>query len=263
MNLCHRVLWVCLTAGVISCLNPETAWGEAGRVVTVVGPNALANSEGNSFGNDPFDGLLTSSRYQQVFDASEFALLQNGGGFVNFMALRLNGICLGEGQIIPNFQINFSTTSRRPDSLSSVFAENVGHDDTIVRGPGRFTILGSCNPGSMPQSFNMFIRFDTPFFYDPNVGNLLMDLRNYSGSPSDGSLLLLDGHDAMGDAISSLFAFNVDLPMGRPSSFGYVTEFVVQAVPEPSTWALLALGVFVGTASWVCQRRKRAGAGQG
>src|SRR6266404_5812442 len=107
-----------------------------------VAPNDRANAEGNSFGDYPFDGLQTSMRFQQVYAASQFSAIANGGGFISLIAFRTDGFCGGTtGQTDGNLQINLSTTSKGPDSLSPIFAENVGLDDQVVRSPASLTFI--------------------------------------------------------------------------------------------------------------------------
>src|SRR5437764_13607407 len=136
-----------------------------------VAPNAQAQAEGNSLASYPFDGALGSMRYQQVFDASQFSAIQSGGGYISAIGFRHDGSCAGgDGQTIQSLQINLSTTSGRPDQLSSVFGDNVGHDDTVVFAPSSITLFGGC----APTFFTVFIQFNSPFFYNPTACHLLL-----------------------------------------------------------------------------------------
>src|SRR5262245_28013800 len=87
-----------------------------GQITTVVAPNNLLNTDGNSLAGLPFDTSSTGRRYQQVFDSSQFSSLANaGGGFITFMAFRLDSGChQPEGQTIPSLQVDLSTTSKGP-----------------------------------------------------------------------------------------------------------------------------------------------------
>ena len=204
-------------------------WAQSVQGRTFAVPNNLENVEGNSVGWYPFDGLGSGSRYQQVFDASQFSSISNGGTIL-LIVFRKNGdSSRTSAQTISNLQVNLSTTEKRPDSLSLVFAENVGGDDTIVFGPGRRELVGSGGPDE-PEIFDVFIGFRSTFFYDPRAGNLLLDIRNYSGSVSDGELFRLDGHDATNDSISSIFGGSDRA--SQVSSFGFVTLFSTFPVPE-------------------------------
>ncbi len=258
MNSNNKSVQILLAIAGLAPFLAISADGQTGQVVSIVAPNDLVDIEGSAYGNYPFDGALTGSRFQQVFDASQFSLIGNGGGNISLLAFRLDGSCrLGDGVTIPNLQINLSTTSREPDSLSPVFAENVGADDRTVVGPGQFSIFGNCT-GNDPENLTMHVIFGSPFFYNPNAGNLLLDIRNYSGTPDDGRLLLIDGHDVMGDSISSMLAFNVNAQnASRMTSFGFVTRFEIHPVPEPSTWVLVVLGALVCAARWIQVRFNR------
>src|SRR5947207_9202334 len=80
-------------------------------------------------------------------------------------------------------------------------------------------------------------------FNNPSIGNLLLDIRNYPSTATGGSGFLIDGENVIGDSTSHVQGFNVNSPSAQEvNSFGFVTEFVIQPVPEPSTWALLTIG---------------------
>ncbi len=83
---------------------------------------------------------------------------------------------------IENIQFNLSTTTRNAESLSSTFVNNVGYDDTIVfSGP---LLLSSqfTGPANKPKNFDIIVPLTTPFLYNPAAGNLLVEIRNFSGS---------------------------------------------------------------------------------
>ncbi|HEU0011141.1 MAG TPA: metallophosphoesterase family protein [Verrucomicrobiae bacterium] len=99
---------------------------------------------------------------------------------------------------VNDIQINLSTTSRNPDALSFTYAQNVGPDDTVVfdgvlQISSQFTGL----PGG-PRDFDIRIPLTAPFLYDPGAGNLLVDIRNSSGSGAS----LLSGQRVTGDSAS-------------------------------------------------------------
>lgn len=212
--------------------------------IAKVVPAANENQLGNGGSGAPFsENAGGSARYQEVFSASEFR---------NFGApdLLLIGIELRtdeQGQtvqrIIPEIQFNFSTTTKAPDALSPVFADNVGLDDKAVRARGPLSVTTSGYHG--PDSFDFYVPFTSPFYYSPAQGNLLMDIRNYSG----GQTTSFDLQGTAGDSISEVLAFDhfssaaVNATSGTPDTYGLVVKFVMQPVPEPGTTALLALGL--------------------
>jgi hypothetical protein len=213
---------------------------------TIVVPNSLSSAEGNSNNEWPF---RDSQRYQQVYAASQFG----SGGLITQIAFRPD-VTFGNAfsMTIANIQIDLSTTSATPDGLSDTFASNVGADDIVVYA-GAFAVSTSfTGPASGPKAFDIIINLTTPFFYNPSLGNLLLDVRNFSGAsllacppvfPSCTSVL--DAQATFGDSISRAFS----VPgggVGSPTLFnkdtwGLVTQFTV--VPEPGSFGMLALSI--------------------
>lgn len=193
-------------------------------------PNELTSSFGDAGNLFP---LFSSQpiRYQQVFDAGQFARLTNGGGLINRIAFRGHGPGVPFTATIPQLQVNLSTTNKTPDGLSSTFASNVGPDDTQVFS-GAFQAAVTLNGD--PANFEIVINFTTPFFYDPAKGNLLLDVRNLQGStevpPNDQEI---DGSSASDDSTSRVYNYgNVSATIAgqtggidEKDSYGLVTRF--------------------------------------
>jgi hypothetical protein len=215
---------------------------------TPVVPN-LMGQEGNSASSTPFN--QTGVRFQQVYDASQFSSVV---GWIREIEFRVDAGGAGMDFLnatLSNIQISVSTTLRQPDSLSPVFADNVGLNNNIVYlGPLTMSGRNAHFPGG-PNTFESGVRFTTPFFYDPAQGNLLLDVRNYFGAATSP----FDAVNSPGDPVSSLFALGADSTSGTLSTVGLVTLFVIDPVPEPSTWALVVSGLIVFALS-VCTRQK-------
>src|SRR5204863_101 len=93
----------------------------------VVAPN-IAQSTDHAFGG----GTLRNPnfRVQQVYAASEF-----GTGALAITSIRFRpDYFYGSAftATVANIQFNLSTTTRSPDRLSGIYAQNVGPDDTVV-----------------------------------------------------------------------------------------------------------------------------------
>lgn len=228
-------------AGAIACASVEPV-----RAINldIVVPNALTNTEGNFEFPYPFEGYGRPSRYQQVYDSSQFSGIRDGGGIISALRLRLNARCTGYYIInISNLQVNLSTTSKGPDTLSPIFVENIGPDETVVVGPGPFhRDMGICSgPLNGPERFKDFLIFHTPFFFDPSMGNLLVDIRNFSGTRDDGtSDVSFDSHNQTNDSVSSLFVFDVNKPSADwIRTYPYVTQFQIWFEPRPRLQAII------------------------
>src|SRR5438034_2414348 len=125
----ERVMsWPSILVGLL--LDAPTLNGQSVMLLAVPPSSAIQDANTNSW--YPF--FPNSIRYQQVYSASEFSVLTNfGGGWIKDIYFRGDGSG-GNGWFasFPSVQFNLSTTARGPDNLSSVFAENVGPDDTVV-----------------------------------------------------------------------------------------------------------------------------------
>lgn len=227
------------------------AFGQGTTRIAV--PNTLANVEGNSSVND----FLSSSsfRMQIVFDASQFAIPAGASGRINSLSFRLNGASSDAVQyVFGGGSVTASTTTRTPDGLSPVFADNVGLDAVTIFN-GAVAYGAAYQPGQSPQPFAQNIGATTAFWYMPSQGNLLLDIRGRSGQTLFAGGL--DAQSTVGDSISRVFATSELFASGTADSLGLVTRFDFTVVPEPSTWALLIVGITVFGFS---QRKWRGGA---
>lgn len=150
----------------------------AARADSVIAPNSMANND-SDFGS----GILRAANYrsQGVYGSANFP--QDIGLLITelrFRPDRYYGTAFST--TIPNIQINLSTTTRNPESLSSTFANNVGPDNTVVFN-GPLTLSSAfTGPAGGPKDFDIVIPLTTPFLYNPAAGNLLVEVRNSSGS---------------------------------------------------------------------------------
>ena len=231
----------------LGAINPAHA-----IVPTVVVPNSARTTEGNSNNAYPFNlgqAGLTSQRYQQLYAASQFG----GGGLITQIIFRPDAT---SGQAfmstLSDIQIDLAYSSAPDDGLSTTYANNITAGDTIVFARGPLTLSSAfTGPPAGPKDFDIIITLTTPFFYNPALGNLLLDVRNYGG----GITTFFDAVFATGDGVSRLYNQNVNGTTGSTDTLGLVTGFNI--VPEPGTAMLLVGG---GTLlAWFggCRRRQR------
>jgi hypothetical protein len=211
------------------------AFAGLSRAADVVAPNALGTIQGDT--GNLFPILSKQSlRYQQVYDHSQFTGFAAGGEYITQIAFRVHspGIAFSAG--ITNFQVNLSTTAKLPDALSATFADNVGADDTIVFPAASVNFSTSvAGPVDGPQAFDLVITLATPFRYDPAKGNLLLDIRNASGTTHDpANEQEIDAVSTGGDSVSRVYNLGdvTAATAGQTGSgfqmdtFGAVTRFI-------------------------------------
>ncbi len=211
-------------------------------VPTIVAPNGNRNVEGNIDNGYPFNldfFSVPSQRYQQLFDASQFSSI-GAGGLITQLIFRPDAFTGSAfSSMLPDIQINLSTTSVSDDGLSSTFASNVGINDMVVFAGSLSLSSAFTGPSGGPKDFDIVINLTTPFFYDPSLGNLLMDVRNFGG----GSTTIFDAAFVQGDGVSRVGANDVNATTADSDFIdtgGLITGFTI--VPEPGSAAILILG---------------------
>jgi VCBS repeat-containing protein len=134
---------------------------------------------------------------------------------------------------LSNVRIGLSTTQKMPDGLNATFADNVGLDETVVFS-GNLTLSSADVPGpGGTRAFDIVISLSTPFSYDPNLGNLLLDFQRDASSLSPAGVTF-NAHHQAGDSISRAFGsrssstaqFGID-------TFGLVARFTL--APETAS----------------------------
>jgi hypothetical protein len=207
-------------------------------------PNSLASVEGNSTNSFPFNLALfqtSSMRYQQVYASNQFTGPVQITG-IDFRPDGSAGAASAFSSTLPSVRIDLSTTALPPDGLNTTFSSNVGLNDvTVFNGPLSLSSADT-GPSGGPKAFDISIHFSTPFTYNPQSGNLLLDVRNFSG----GSTTPFDSQMTFGDSISRLFATDVNATTGNQDTSGLVTQFDftnVVTAPEPGSFLLLASGL--------------------
>jgi len=176
-----------------------------GNAATRVLPNPLA-TEDYDFGS----GTLSEPNYrnQQVYHANQFPINTILITELRFRPDRTYGNAFGS-TTISNIQINMSTTTNNPGALSSTYADNVGADDQVVLS-GSVAVSSSFSGAAQgPKAFDIIIPLQCPFRYNPALGNLVVDIRNVSGSAAS----LLSG-SAVYDAVASRVSGNAGSATG-------------------------------------------------
>ncbi len=176
---------------------------------------------------------IPTMRYQQVYDRSLFTNVDPRFIYVStitfYMGPRTNYLYCPFGWTIPSMQINLSTTAKDAQSLSSVFSQNVGADETIVLGPRSWSFPGGCSRA------DQLVLLDRPFGYDPRLGNLLLDVRVFDGSGARDFLSppTLWAYNSPTDEVARVWSTNVTAVSADGSdTIGLLTLIELSAVPS-------------------------------
>jgi Calcineurin-like phosphoesterase/Purple acid Phosphatase, N-terminal domain len=180
-----RVLALALAAWLV---DPGQAQAAAAQMLIV--PGNAANSL-EALGS----GQLKAANYriQELYGAPNFTVADSL--YITELRYRPDATH-GEAfsTTIGNIEIRLSTTTREPDGLSLNYSENSGPDETLVYSGALSISSQFTGPPGQPKDFDIIIPLQTPFLYNPAAGNLLVDLRNFTGSTA--SLLGGNGDEA-------------------------------------------------------------------
>ena len=234
----------------------QLSWMSATRAAEVVSPEdfGLPNAAGGEVFIVP-NTFAPSARAQQVFGAADFSNLDAPKLLISDIRFGVSHDFMFETRFLENVQIDFSTTSRNPDDLSTTYALNIGSDETLVySGPLAF----GANPTT---GFQVYIHLQTPFLYDPGAGNLLMDVRNFVAAPNIRfpPNAVVEAYDIVGDTTSTVYGYDVNSPTASfATSKGLGTAFVYTPVPEPSTVVLLLVGIVLVSFTRLRKAKRRS-----
>lgn len=223
-------------------------FGLLSRAGTLVVPNGLDNVEGDTSAIGLFGG--DQQRTQVIYGYQQFSLFPAEGAYITELQFRMEGTHLSGFSAGADLEVHLSTTQRGGESLSPVFAANVGADDQVVLPRTILQLHSDAVPGG-PNSFSVVIPLPNKFYYSPANGSLLMDAFVYSAAavPNlDWKLGSSDGVSAAVGPVNGQLASVV-------SNSGLVTRFVFEPIPEPSTVLLIfpaALLILITRRKHVC-----------
>lgn len=223
------------------------------KALPIIVRNDLATTDGDTrFHTAPFNNA-EASRYMQIYSASQFSTL-SAPASITQITLRADQASAFTKDF-SSVDIYLSTSRHSVSELSSIFSENIGADNTLVRS-GPLTIASSSTlTAGTARVFDVSIPLSTPFTYDPSAGNLVLEIRNFSGGESG----FLDGFRDPTATITRLVFRDgsATATNGIVQSGGFVTEFTFATVPEPGSVVLCGVGALaIAGCGW--RRRKRS-----
>jgi hypothetical protein len=157
-----------------------TSTGALGEVIRIVSPSSSKTAEGDLV-RQP---APVPTRVQTLIPASDFAALPTT--LRRIVAYNHRADASQVVSIDWNFgdaQVFMSTTNKTPETLTNVFDDNHGADKTLVLdGALSFPLLAT-GPPQGPRDVAAGQRLETPFYYDPAQGNLLVERVTFGGIP--------------------------------------------------------------------------------
>jgi len=199
---------------------------------TLVLPSYAAT---NQVANNAEAVFVDVLREQTVYSASEFPSQP-----IMITELRWRPDVFAGGPItttISNIQINLSTTQSNPDGLNSTFAQNTGPDDTVVFSGAMNVVSSFTTLSNGTTAFDIDLILQNPFLFNPTQGNLLLDVRNFTGTSAR---LFNNSAPNIADSVSRIFDPNNATATVAPTgdSGGGVIQIVYALAETPPTISL-------------------------
>ena len=229
------LVWACIGAGL-----PVPA---AADDIDLIVPAAARNRDGGGLTPPAGPG---PRRYHTLVQASDFESIPESHRYITQMSVRPDASARVPATLhYDDLELRLSTTQR--NSLSTTLADNIGEDETVVyHGPLTY-FSDASGPAAGPRGvFSIGEgREFAPFFYDPDQGNLLIDLISSSGftvTPAGAQIPA----DVQGvPHLGTVFFSPIDSP--NPSSpfqanTNVVWELTFSTVPEPTEVVPLQAG---------------------
>jgi len=193
--------------------------------------------------------LPNGSRLQVRFPANDLH-----AGIITGISLRLFDGSPGFGPVVgPPVTFIMSTYVNAPP-LSTTFDDNTGPDAvTVFAGDLIFGTIPGCNTNPCP--FDGPVIFQTPFSYNPNIGDLLLDVivpPCVGGVPSN---VLIDSTNVL----NAVFAFDSTDDDGD-NGFGNISELMFAPpapIPTLPEWGLIAMAGILGIIGFMVLRRRK------
>lgn len=157
--------------GIVIIWLVAAATGLRAEEIAVILPSDLGDFEGEGVGLTSFP----AGRLQGLYAGELFSSVPETHRLITGFRWRPDASVQGPmSHLWPNLEVRLSTVGR--SRLSMTFDDNLGTDETVVyEGPFELS-TDAVGPPRGPYDFDIEVRFQTPFVFDPTQGNLLTDL---------------------------------------------------------------------------------------
>lgn len=204
------------------------AFARDGEAESLVIPQQFENQEAPGSQNV----FIPDIRRHYLIGRAHFLQEIPEGALISGISMRVNQLNEISSALV-HVQLSLSTHPVLPFFLSRIYSDNIGADvQHVFQGDIH---VADAAPGREAKPFDVSLPFDSPFYYDPRKGNLLLDLSVTTGADR----LFLDGFQAP-DVASVLSAIGGQQGT-LAGNFAPVLRFQYTAVPEPSIVALMVV----------------------
>ena len=202
--------------------------------LTLVTPNGLTSTPGNTNNSFPWARNTASMRIQFLIDSSHFTA-QGVVSPIIISKLRYRPYTQPSATVVtwaggswPNVRIDMATSPLDWSAASGTFANNLGPDvTTVLNGP--VTVQGGSTTGmGVVVPWHIDIPLTTNFLYDPTSGSDLTIDIYLNGTGWTGVSRAADHHSAAGQALGSRVYDTTGITGTTgtvATSYGAVTEF--------------------------------------
>lgn len=179
---------------------------------TIVIPNGLAATEGTSSTAYPWGRGTAQIRVLYIYDSAHFTGQSVTAPIVvTQLAWRANGGVTGTAGVYSQVAVSMSTAPNDYTAPNATFASNHGADLTVVHsGP----VAVAAAAGTSPNSYYVTIPLQTPFVYDPTLGDLSIEIATDATGWVGGAGAALDSGGAAGNTSRIYNLSNYQSPTG-------------------------------------------------
>lgn len=193
----------------------------------LVSPSAYENEEAPGASGAVWPN---TARAMSIYGSPEFADFPEGGAFITELNLRPDrDTPAGETFEWDRYALIFSVTQVEPARILQTFASNVADDaEPVTVFDDRWSVVASePDPDAIVRPFEYVAKLQTPFFYDPEKGNLLVDWI-FEGNVSTSGRFDLDPENLERRWHATTWEGDSEAEVACCGAFGVPTEIVFQ-----------------------------------
>ncbi len=175
---------------------------------------------------------LLETRAQQVYSESDFDELERGTYAIREIAFRPSQDRIGpEEATYGDITVRLSLLDSNSDNLSREFDANFEFEPvTVYEGELTLNSEDQLSPNGETKEFDQVTRFQKPFLYNPDDGDLIIEFRVHEGVDVPTNADFFGGGNPRDSFVQ--FAGDANADRASRSDGGFVTQFTLERVAE-------------------------------